>query len=46
MKGMDIRSERIRGYKHGSVRGSAFLTSQRLDMTELATNVYLVNRML
>ena len=33
MKGMDIRSEKIHGYKHGSVRDSAFfnVTKARYD---------------
>ena len=44
MKDMNIPSEKIPGYKHKSVRDRIFMTSQRLNMTDLATIVYLVNR--
>ena len=45
MKEKNIPSEKMPGYKHGGVRNSAFMTSQKLNMVELATVVYLVNRM-
>ena len=45
MKDKNIPSEKMLGYKHGGVRNRAFMTSQKLNMVELATLVYLVNRM-
>ena len=45
VKGMNIPSQKMPGYKHGGVRNRVFMTSQRLDMAELATVMYLVNRM-
>ena len=45
MKGMNILSGKMPGYKHGDVRNGVSVTSQRLNMDELATIVYLVNRM-
>ena len=45
MKEKNIPSEKMPGYKHGGVRNSAFMTSQKLNMVELATVVYLVNHM-
>ena len=46
MKGMNILSEKTTGYKHGSVWNRMFMISQRLNMAELGTIVYLVNCML
>ena len=45
VKGMNIPSEKMPGYKHGGVRNMVFMTSQRLNMAELAKIMYLVNRM-
>ena len=45
VKGMNILSEKIPGCKHGGVRNRIFMTSQWLNMAELATVVYLVKRM-
>ena len=45
MKDMNILSQKIPGYKYRGVRNRAFVTSQRLNMAELATIVYVVNRM-
>ena len=42
---MNISSEKMPGYKHGGVWNRVFMTSQRLNMVELATIVYLVNYM-
>ena len=44
VKDMNITSEKMPGYKHGDVQNRVFMTSQRLNMTDLAT-MYLVNRM-
>ena len=46
MKGMNISSEKIPGYKHGRVWSKIFMTSQRLNIAKLATLVYLRNCML
>ena len=45
VKGMNILSEKIPGYKLSSVRNRVFMTSQRLNMAELATIMYLVKHM-
>ena len=45
VKGMNIHSEKMPGYKHGNVRNRVLVTLQKLNMAELATIVYLVNRM-
>ena len=45
VKGMNIPSQKMPGYEHGGVRNMVFMTSRRLDMAELATVMYLVNRM-
>ena len=45
MKGMNIPSEKMPSYKHGDVRNRVFVMLQRLNMNELATTIYLVNRM-
>ena len=45
MKGTNLPFEKITGYKHGSVWNRIFMMSQRLNMTELGTIVYLVNCM-
>ena len=45
MKDKNIPSEKMSGYKHGGVRNSTLMTSQKLNMVELATVMYLVNRM-
>ena len=45
MKDMNILSQKMPGYKHRGVRNRVFMTSQRLSIAELATIVYVVNRM-
>ena len=45
MKDMNILSHKIPGYKYRGARNRVFVTSQRLNMAELATIVYVVNRM-
>ena len=45
MKNINIPSEKLPVYKHEGVRNRVFMTSERLNMAELATIVYLVNRM-
>ena len=41
VKGMNIPSEKMPGYKHGSDRNRVFMTSQRLNIAELATSCIL-----
>ena len=43
MKSMNIPVDKIRAYKHMGARNRVFMTSQRLNMDELAKIVYLVN---
>ena len=45
MKDMNILSQKIPGYKYRGVWNRVFVTSQRLNMAELATIVYVVNCM-
>ena len=42
MKGMIIPSGKTPGCKDGGVRNRVFMTSERLNMAELATIAYLV----
>ena len=46
MKDMSILSQKIPGYKHACIQNRDFMTSQRLNMAELTTIMYLRNRML
>ena len=45
MKDMNILSQKIPGHKYRVVRNRVFMTSKRLNVAELATIVYVVNRM-
>ena len=44
MKGMNILSGKMPDYNHGDVRNRVFAMSQKLNMDELSTIVYLMNR--
>ena len=45
MKGMNILSGKMLDYNHGDVRNRVFAMSKKLNMDELSTIMYLMNRM-